>query len=459
MATTAPPTKGDIINRLIRQHGLKRYLEYNKFDGATYYNDIVCEHKEIAYLPERSYLDAGNLRRLLDVAKDAALDSILPLDRLLEKYRDSRFDIIFFDPVHERPDVDHALQVLPCLLNPGGFLVVHDCNPGLFSQTTLQRKPDSWVGETYKAFTVFRAHNRERTITVAEDFGVGLIWNVDLDLDYDIDFDIDYFVFADHRRDYIGLISYDEFLARTANGDAVKLFEQAPPEVAVQLLPLTPGTPTKRSQTPQDPTAGRVPSTARRASSQLFWRRVGAQYVERTSCEWPISFDGKRQHLQFLLSDLELPLERLRFDFADSLGIARLDSMVLKNSQAEAQWRWNGRHELFENVVNMVFLETAAPSPEVFMMSRTSDPHFELILPADVLTRMRSGWAMEVEMTPLPDFVNSVFSELAACRSALQSQAQREAAMQARLAALEARLDEGFASQRPFRDEAASTQL
>lgn len=62
-------------------------------------------------------------------------------------------------------------------------------------------------------------------------------------------------------------------------------------------------------------------------------------------------------------------------------------------------------------------------------------------------------------MTPLPDFVQGVFAQLAACRSALQSQAQREAAMQARLAALEAFLDGGFSSQAPFRDEAASTQL
>jgi hypothetical protein len=93
------------------------------------------------------------------------------------------------------------------------------------------------------------------------------------------------------------------------------------------------------------------------------------------------------------------------------------------------------------------------------MMSRSSDPHFEFTLPGDLLGRVRSGWALEVAMTPLPDFVQGVFAELTACRSALQALAEREAAQQARLMALEARIDECFVSQRPLRDEAASTQL
>ncbi|MET0384281.1 MAG: class I SAM-dependent methyltransferase [Burkholderiaceae bacterium] len=439
-ARPAPPNKGDIINRLIRQFGLKRYLEYNKFDGATYYDDIVCEHKEVAYLPERSLLDADNLQRLLEAAKDAALDAILPLDKLLERHRGNRFDIIFFDPVHVRPEVDQALQVLPRLLNPGGFLVVHDCNPGHFSQTTLQRKPQSWVGETYKAFTVLRAHNRERAITVDEDFGVGLVWNVDLDLDYSTDFDVDYFAFAERRQEYIGLLGYDEFLDRTADGDAARLFAQAPARETVQLLALAPDGPVARSQSPGAPPAAVV---SRRAQGQLFWRGAGAAFAERSSCEWPISFDGKRQHLRFLITDLDAPVAQLRLDFADSLGAAWLDSLVLKDSQAQEQWRWDGRPGSFKDVANLVLLETPAPARQLFLLATSADPHFDPAPPAEVLERLRSGWAFEVELVPLPDFMLGLLSELAAGRAAAGALQRREAALLARLEALERRVGDG----------------
>ena len=441
--STAPlerPNKGDVINRLIRQFGLKRYLEYNKFDGASYYDDIVCEHKERAFLPERAYLDGSNLKRLLDAAKDAALEAILPLDQLHERYRDARFDIIFFDPVHMRPEVDQALQALPRLLNPGGFLVVHDCNPGHFSQTTPERKPHSWVGETYKAFTVLRAHNRAHAITVDEDFGVGIVRNVDLDLDYPTDFDIDYFAFAEQRQEYIGLMGYDEFLARTADGDPARLFVQEPAQAPVQLLARTPDEPAARSQSPDNPAIARPTVTGRRAQAQLFWRGAGAQFTERDSCEWPISFDGKGQHLRFLITDVEQPVEQLRFDFADRVGAARLDSLVLKDSQAQEQWRWDGRPGSFKDVANLTLVETPPPARQLFLLAGSADPHVDPAPPAEVLGRLRAGWAVEVELTPLPDFMHGLLAELAASRAALGALEQREAALRARLEALEQRI-------------------
>lgn len=410
------PTKGDVINRLIRQYGLKRYLEYNKFDGATYYEQISCEHKEIAYLPERSYLDAGNLRRLLDVAQHARTEDILPLDQLFERYRDQRFDIIFFDPVHQRPDVDHALQLLPRLLKPGGFLVVHDCNPGLYSQTTLQRKPDSWVGETYKAFAVFRAHNRARTITIDEDFGVGLIWNVELDLDYTIDFDVDYFRFADHREEYIGLIAYEEFLARTAEGGAARLFEQPPPVVAMHLLPKLIADEGDGPPPPWDPAAPQPYNGARWANSQLFWRSGGGDFSERKSAERPLCFDGRTQLLYFVLADLSGTLEGLRFDFADSRGLVRLDGIRLKNAQGVLKWRWDGSRGPLQDAGNLMFIEVPAPASGLFMLATSADPRVMLVLPAEVSAAVRPGWLLEVELTPLPDYLQGVFAELASLR-------------------------------------------
>jgi SAM-dependent methyltransferase len=432
----APPNKSDVINRLIRQFGLKRYLEYNKFDGSTYYDAIVCEHKERAYIPERAALDGGNLKRLLEAAKHAEVDAILSLDQLMARCGDARFDIIFFDPVHVRPEVDHALQTLPRLLNPGGFLVVHDCNPGHFSQTTVQRKPAAWVGETYKAFSVFRAHNRAQAITVDEDFGVGIVRNVDLDLDYVTDFDIDYFAFAEQRQEYVGLVGYADFLDRTSGGDAARLFAQAPAQAPVQLLARTPGDPAARSHSPVNPAATGPASAARRGQAQLFWRGSGSAFTERNSCEWPITFDGRSQRLRFLIMDIDQPVIRLRFDFADSLAAARLDAIVLKDSQASEQWRWDGRATSFKDAANLALIETPAPARQLFLLASSADPSLDPAPPAEVLARLRAGWAIEVELTPLPDYLQGPLAELVSGRAA-------QAALQARVEALEKRVGDG----------------
>lgn len=437
------PNKGDIVNRLIRQHGLKRYLEYNKFDGATYYDDIECAHKEAAYLPERSYLDGHNLRRLLDVAKDAKIDDILSPDQLLKRYENKQFDIIFFDPVHVRPDVDHALRALPRLLRRGGFLVVHDCNPRRLSQTTLQRIPEtSWVGETYKAFSVLRAHNREQTVTVDEDFGVGLIWNIDLNLDYDIDYDIDYFEFAGRRDEYIGLIDYAEFLARTEQGKPERLFTQPPQKQRIQLLPRQISAALDRApQQPAGPPRGSAAPQARWANSQVFWRAPGADYTERYSREMPICYDGSSQLLAILLVDMKPPVGGLRFDFSDSPGLAWLESMVLKNPQRETLWSWDGQESGLRRQRNLRCLPIgAAAGGQALLLATSNDPSFDLDLPPGVLEALGPGALLEVRLTPLPHFLQPIFNELHAARSELRLRQAAFDALDARVAVLEASL-------------------
>ena len=118
--------------------------------------------------------------------------------------------------MHVRPEVDRCLQLLPQLLNPGGFLVVHDCNPEDVELTSKVRRPDKWLGETYKAFALFHAANLTRSITVHEDYGVGIILNERLELDYNIQADIEYNSVAADRILHLGLIEWPMFLDRLA---------------------------------------------------------------------------------------------------------------------------------------------------------------------------------------------------------------------------------------------------
>ncbi|RTL42975.1 MAG: hypothetical protein EKK49_00585 [Rhodocyclaceae bacterium] len=388
-------TKADIVNRLVSQFGYRSYLEYNKFDGASYYGDVVCEQKELAYLPERAYLDGDNLPRLLGMAQAAVdmgvrFDRLLSLQQLFEHFGERRFDVIFFDPVHVRPDVDLALRALPRLLTPGGVLVVHDCVPGHERQTSVQRCPGSWVGETYKAFALLRRHNMRQTVTVSEDFGVGLVWNHRLCLDYPVEYDLDYATFHANRVAYTGLIDYATFLQRTRSGQLQRLFCEDQPATSLQFQP--------RQGWGQP--EGQVPRPTARC--QLFWRHSGAGFSEAESQELPLYHAGQPELMRFVLPPEVASVHALRFDPLDGPGSVRLQSLRLMDQDGVVHWEAEGRATLFERMQGMCCLP-AAPGAGVYLMSKGEDPRCVLGIDAVVLAQIRAGWALElrVELQPV----------------------------------------------------------
>ena len=218
--------KADVINQLIQRFGLRSYLEYNKFLCELVDDEIACEEKAIAYIPEHLFADdqpKSFTERALAVGAAYPGDKILTTGELLARYAGKRFDLIFFDPMHVRPQVDQALKALPRLLNEDGFLVVHDCNPETAETTTRERKAGEWCGETYKAFANFCLHNPARCITVDEDFGIGIVVNRGLVLDYDDGFELDFATFSANRRRYNGLITYERFVARLQRARRMEL--------------------------------------------------------------------------------------------------------------------------------------------------------------------------------------------------------------------------------------------
>lgn len=221
-------TKADIANSFIHAWKLKSYLEYNKYDGENLYADVNCPEKEIAFIPEVSFLDAGTAERLLYQARIFATRQIFSVEELLQAYSGKKFDIIFFDPVHIRPDVDYALRALPSLLKDGGVLLVHDCNPPRKEWTDRVRKFGPWVGETFKAFALFRRYNPSAAMVVDEDFGVGIIVNRNLTLDYPCSEDIEFETVSADKRSYLGLCSYDEFTAHLNEGRLPELLTSLP---------------------------------------------------------------------------------------------------------------------------------------------------------------------------------------------------------------------------------------
>jgi hypothetical protein len=106
--------------------------------------------------------------RSRDLDVSACLDTI--------RRRALRYDLILVDPWHtyatSRRDIEEALA----MLNPGGFIVVHDCLPPDEATTTPDFVPGSWCGLTYQAYLDVVTSRRDLVYrTVAIDFGCGVI--------------------------------------------------------------------------------------------------------------------------------------------------------------------------------------------------------------------------------------------------------------------------------------------
>ena len=76
-----------------------------------------------------------------------------------------RADIVFVDPWHTYDDSLRVLRLAYDMLTPGGYLVVHACNPDQPEYTVSL--PESchacWCGETWRAFLDFTANLPEST--------------------------------------------------------------------------------------------------------------------------------------------------------------------------------------------------------------------------------------------------------------------------------------------------------
>ncbi|RSZ60469.1 hypothetical protein HF313_19725 [Massilia atriviolacea] len=385
--------KADVINRLVRQFGYKRYLEYNKLDGGKCFADVVCESKTLAFIPEHAYLDADATERLLGTTATFGTRDILTLPQLLERHAGERFDLILYDPVHVRPEVDQVARALPALLNPGGILIVHDCNPEKEEITTVKRCPGAWVGETYKAFALLRHHNPGKALTVGEDFGCGLVWNKDLVLDYPLDADLSYQQFDAQRASYTGLIGYHQFLQKTASGNIADLFA-APPAPA----PL-------RFQ--------RKPAPPPRMESQLFWCGPEQDFSEEQSLILPIALDGNPQALLFTFPPAAGPIGRLRFDPADGVVALRLASLELISAKGALMWRWDADGHAGQDWRGVRFCEVGG---DTLLLTTGSDPQFHPALPASVRARLGAGCSLSVVMAPQPPLAGTLLAALEAAR-------------------------------------------
>lgn len=189
----------EIINKLIEKHGYESYLEIGT-QGDVCLSKVRCGFK-VGVDPDPVLHEEQNSDEFYQMSSDEFFA------------QNARFfDIIFIDGKHEnaqaKRDIHNSLQIL----NPGGAVVVHDCNP---QEEINQRVPmphvGSWNGDVWRAWVWFRHLATLEMVVVDTDEGCGIIkkgWQSPLTGEFDISFD----EFAERRKELLNLISVEEWL-------------------------------------------------------------------------------------------------------------------------------------------------------------------------------------------------------------------------------------------------------
>jgi hypothetical protein len=149
----------DIINYLIERYSYKTYLEIGVYDVNINFKKVIA--------PNKTGVDPNEA---IDIEFKMTSDKFF-------QQNTRTFDIIFIDGDHHSGQVYKDIINSLSVLNEGGTIVMHDCNP---SSEAMQSVPPiqtgEWTGDVWRAFVRFRSETTDYLMFVINtDFGVGVI--------------------------------------------------------------------------------------------------------------------------------------------------------------------------------------------------------------------------------------------------------------------------------------------
>ncbi len=185
----------DIINRLAIIINAKSYLEIGVQDKKNCFDKIKIAQK------------IG-----VDPDKNSNANFTMTSDEYFKNHCNRNFDIIFIDGLHHSQQVLLDIENSINRLSSNGFIVFHDCNPTEEIMQEVPRNTKVWTGDVWKAFVEIRTKRKDLCMYVIDtDFGVGIIKRGFNDV-LKIETQITYNEFDKNRKQWLNLISVDEFL-------------------------------------------------------------------------------------------------------------------------------------------------------------------------------------------------------------------------------------------------------
>lgn len=132
------------------------------------------------------------------------------------KYNNQKFDIIFIDGLHHYKQVAKDIKNSLKILNPNGYILIHDCLPRSIAHQAVPRYRGSWNGDVWKSIVEMRTLANIDTYTCQIDFGVGVIKNTKntdmLNLNFKIFSKLKFEDYYYNYKQYMRIIDYQNLL-------------------------------------------------------------------------------------------------------------------------------------------------------------------------------------------------------------------------------------------------------
>jgi hypothetical protein len=186
-----------IINNLIKKNNYKSYLEIGVNTPAQpgYSHDSI--HVEIKH----------------GVDPNVETTYKMESDDFFKNHVSQKYDIIFVDGLHLFEQAHRDIVNSLSILNEGGTIVVHDCNPTKEITQLRERSSNAWHGDVWKAILKLRIENPNVEIyTIDADEGCAIIKKGNQELLHTNEKNIySWDFFNKNRKDILNLISLSKF--------------------------------------------------------------------------------------------------------------------------------------------------------------------------------------------------------------------------------------------------------
>lgn len=206
--------RSELINHLIWKVGYnKAYLEIGLDNPENNYFKIQCANKESV----DPYLNLEIDQNFdIEYAKEKVLTYKMTSDDFFIQ-NTKKYDVIFIDGLHKGVQVVKDIQNSLNYLNPGGYVIVHDCLPiNEESQTEERGTAVHWNGSVWKAIPNLSMIDGISFRVVDTDEGCAIIQKYKNNLDFskykvsDLQYN-EVFNNIKIRNSILHVISQDEF--------------------------------------------------------------------------------------------------------------------------------------------------------------------------------------------------------------------------------------------------------
>ena len=167
-------TRIDVINSIISEFGKKRYLEIGVRNTEDCFDKIHCKVKHS--------VDPGLEAKVNNATYKFTSDDFFSalIGKKLDIPAHYKWDVIFIDGLHLAYQVERDVNNALYHLNPGGVIVMHDCNPFLYENNPARLVEDywgqNWNGTVWKVMhKIVSSRNDLRACTLDIDEGVGIV--------------------------------------------------------------------------------------------------------------------------------------------------------------------------------------------------------------------------------------------------------------------------------------------